>query len=610
MQGESVQFNCSEFKLHRATQSDIKIAMNLRSSNKILVQAAIILFFFWVVALILLTRPLLNSPQSDLSDDVLQRLSRAVNELESLKVRNQELQWILTNFSHEAQSGKIKEDVVERLRSTLENKIRVPISFGGLEKKLIDGPSKEYEVRRREIYRGVQEVWYFVQQEMEKLKKRGHDQSAPELANLIQEIVTSGKEHEIVLLNDLQELSSMEGHDSWRAAESRALSDLVQRRLHYLQNPVDCSKARKLVCNLNKSCGYGCQIHHAAYCFIMAYATKRTLILNSKKWRYHRGGWEKVFLPLSDTCTDPSGLDRSNWPGTNDTQVIELPIVDMLSPRPAFLPLAIPRDLSDRMIRLHGDPQVWWIGQFMKYLLRYQPETQKMLDQAKEKMNFKMPVVGVHVRRTDKVGTEAAFHSIDEYMLFVADFFNKLEMKDKVAVRRVYLASDDPSVIPEAKKKYPDYEFLGDVSIAKGAAVATRYTDSSLRGILIDIHMLAHSDHLVCTFSSQVCRLAYEIMQTLHPDASSKFKSLDDIYYYGGQGPHQQIAIYSHKAHRTGEISMEIGDVLGIAGNHWDGYSKGINERTKQSGLYPSFKAVDKYNIVDFPVYSEVAVAA
>lgn len=64
-----------------------------------------------------------------------------------------------------------------------------------------------------------------------------------------------------------------------------------------------------------QSCGYGCQIHHTAYCFIVAYATKRTMILNSKKWRYHRGGWEKIFMPLSETCTDPSGSDRSNWPG-------------------------------------------------------------------------------------------------------------------------------------------------------------------------------------------------------------------------------------------------------------------------------------------------------
>lgn len=159
-------------------------------------KAAIILFFFWVIALILLAKPLLSNQPSEVSNDVLQRLSKAVSELESLKVRNQELQWILTNFSHEAQSGKIKKDIFERLRSTLEGKIGIPISFGGLEKK-IDGPSKDYEVRRRAIYRGIQEIWYFVQQELEKLKKKGHDQSASELATLIQEILNSGKEHEV-----------------------------------------------------------------------------------------------------------------------------------------------------------------------------------------------------------------------------------------------------------------------------------------------------------------------------------------------------------------------------------------------------------------------------
>jgi len=51
------------------------------------------------------------------------------------------------------------------------------------------------------------------------------------------------------------------------------------------------------------------------------------------------------------------------------------------------------------------------------------------------------------------VGTEAAFHSIEEYMLYVADYFDKLELKRKVDVRRVYLASDDPSVLPEARTK-------------------------------------------------------------------------------------------------------------------------------------------------------------
>jgi len=54
------------------------------------------------------------------------------------------------------------------------------------------------------------------------------------------------------LLGDLDELKKIDGYDSWRVHESKALSDLVQRRLEYLQNPEDCSKARKLVCRLNK----------------------------------------------------------------------------------------------------------------------------------------------------------------------------------------------------------------------------------------------------------------------------------------------------------------------------------------------------------------------
>ena len=62
--------------------------------------------------------------------------------------------------------------------------------------------------------------------------------------------------------------------------------------------------------------------------------------------------------------------------------------------------------------------------------------------------------ISVHVRRTDKVGTEADYYSIDEYMVHVAEFFNRIEMTEKVSLRRVvYLSSDDPSVFREAKTK-------------------------------------------------------------------------------------------------------------------------------------------------------------
>lgn len=367
-------------------------------------------------------------------------------------------------------------------------------------------PSSNYEQLRRRISTNIREFWNFARTETKKL-----DNAAPVLQLLA--------EHKNSLLNDLDELKGNDGYDQWRAAEIGALSDIVQKRLHYIQHPQDCNSARKLVCRLNKGCGYGCQIHHVVYCFIMAYATERTLILKSDSWRYNRAGWEQVFRPLSDTCKSADGGTHGNWPASDDVQVVTCPIIDSLNPRPAFLPLAIPADLAPRLMRAHGDPAAWWIGQFIKYLLRFQPPTQAMIDRGIEKLNFRGPIVGVHIRRTDKVGTEAAFHAVDEYMVGVKDYYDQLAMRSDGGglaageKRRVFIASDDPQVIPEARKKYPDYEIIGDPSVAKSAAVSTRYSDSSLNGIILDTHLLARCDYLVCTFSSQVANDRLVVMK-------------------------------------------------------------------------------------------------
>lgn len=156
-------------------------------------------------------------------------------------------------------------------------------------------------------------------------------------------------------------------------------------------------------------------------------------------------------------------------------------------------------------------------------------------------------------------------------MKYVDEYYDQLEMEKSVTKRRVFIASDDYKVIEEAKQKYKNYEVIGDPSVAKVAAVSTRYTDSSLNGIILDIHLLSLSDYLVCTFSSQVCRVAYEIMQTMYPDASDRFKSLDDIYYYGGQNSHNREAVLPHKAKKPDQITLREGDLIGIAGDHWSG---------------------------------------
>lgn len=77
-----------------------------------------------------------------------------------------------------------------------------------------------------------------------------------------------------------------------------------------------------------------------------------------------------------------------------DVQVIELPIVDSLHPRPPYLPLAIPEDLADRLQRLHGDPPVWWVSQFVKYLIRPQAWLLNEMQEATTKLGFKHPIIG------------------------------------------------------------------------------------------------------------------------------------------------------------------------------------------------------------------------
>ena len=134
---------------------------------------------------------------------------------------------------------------------------------------------------------------------------------------------------------------------------------------------------------------------------------------------------------------------------------------------------------TNRIARLHGAAMVWWVSQFLLYLLRPQPSLQQVLNKTVENQNFQHPIVGVQIRRTDKIGTEAAFHPVEEYMKYVEEFYVQYELTHKVEVRRVYVASDDPMVLGECRQKFPKYEFLGNRSVAQSAATSSRYSVSS-----------------------------------------------------------------------------------------------------------------------------------
>ena len=289
---------------------------------------------------------------------------------------------------------------------------------------------------------------------------------------------------------------------------------------------------------------------------------------------------------------------------------------------------------------------MWWVAQFLKYMLRPQPHLEAMLQSTVTNFKLEHPIVGVHIRRTDKVGTEAAFHAVEEYMTHVLEWFRKQQLTNPEVKARVYVASDEPRVLGECRKKYPDVEFLGDQDVAKSAAVSSRWVI-----ILLPIRK--------CFILNAVIQVFGQFLERSHPRHPPAVPDrLPGVHL---QQPGVQDRVRDHAAEPRGrqqplqvsgrhlvlrrpgrapagghlqphslaprrgdgvdsiklrllipistsvvpQIELKVGDVVGVAGNHWDGTNKGRNHRTNKVGLYPEYKTRERLRVVSFPTYDK-----
>ncbi|XP_025202573.1 alpha-(1,6)-fucosyltransferase-like [Melanaphis sacchari] len=484
--------------------------------------------------------------------------------------------------------------------------------------KQLNRPSENYERLRRRIYSNTKEFWNYISFELRSLMIS--------MKNKVPFIIYMEKtinRYYRSLLNDIAKLAVVDGYSQWRRKEYIYLSTLVNKRIKILQNPQDCSKVKKLACNLISdclSCGYSCRLHHLVNCMVVAYATKRTLILNNPhNWGFTSGGFTALFFPLSNTCTSLSKNETVlSWPGNDSIQVVNLSLPIIASgdlnrkwkPQPTpFNPLVLPEDLSQRLNALHGDPAVWWIGQFVNYLTRPKMSTIDVFEYYEDFFKFAGPVVGVHITRTKKI---KSFHKLEEYMYHVEEYYKLQELNNIIInSKTIYLATDDPTLFKEVYFRYTEYKILGDADLSKTESVKSRELDNSIINININIHFLSRYDYLVCTFSSHICRLAYEKMNgPKFEDVSAQFTSLDDLYYFSNQVRRLNIAVLPHKANKPKEMDLQVGDEIEFAENLWNGYSKGTNFRTNKSLLYPTFKVTRKIEVMSFASYPDMKIDA
>jgi glycoprotein 6-alpha-L-fucosyltransferase len=222
--------------------------------------------------------------------------------------------------------------------------------------------------------------------------------------------------------------------------------------------------------------------------------------------------------------------------------------------------VAFPSDLLEPF-RSHGDPFAWWVGQFVKYVTRPNDALIHAIERRRNLIGFQSPVVGMHVRRTDKLKVEAKYYSVEEYMNQIEEYFRKRESVQAVYKRRVFVATDDLSVLPYAKQRYPNYEFVVDPI---NTAARRRYSKSALLNVIVDIHLLSRCDFVVATFSSNIGRTVYELKQALHRNASSSVVSLDRKYFFDRQIIYRKgTVIMTHVPPPEGtQIELALGDVI------------------------------------------------
>ena len=182
----------------------------------------------------------------------------------------------------------------------------------------------------------------------------------------------------------------------------------------------------------------------------------------------------------------------------------------------------------------------------------------------------------------------------DTYLLKYPDRANRTQ-------RAVFVASDDVETFEQLKKSYPNYKYFYNDTFTKVAGnFGERYSQHGFESIIFDIYFLSKANYLVCTFSSNICRLAYELLVARVPDTYKQAKSLD-LHYYN----YFEMKLYQRTLLKNVDpiLSFERGQLLekyvysgyNFDGYHWNGFSSGRLSGTKRAGDYPSYKAKDVY---------------
>ncbi|XP_078495825.1 alpha-(1,6)-fucosyltransferase-like [Ciona intestinalis] len=367
----------------------------------------------------------------------------------------------------------------------------------------------------------------------------------------------------------------------------------------------NCAYRKILFCDLKEKCGLGCTLHHYAICLFIAIGTYRTMVWDLRQVPGYPGLGNAI-LNLSPCQNTIDVIDAKRgapeWKASTPTDLRIVKITKGLNTikYTRFAPYTIPNQFLPRIKLIHAEPDLWWMGHVMSYLVRPTQRMKQEIEKTKTEIHFQHPVVGIHVRRTDKI-QEIGYQPVDAYMEYVKSWYNKHIMRNGMW-----------------SEGYPDYTFIHLHSPNERSA-----TDVTFE-LVKDVFLLRDCDYIVVTFSSNIGRLVHELRQTSERDETFEVANLDQSFHANGMWPLHHEAVFAHQPQEpcelpkdmdwraqteyTGicEMTMLEGDLLlnmpvltrGV-------FLGGKNLRSGKIGMYPAYKVVTVLEGAPYPIMNE-----
>lgn len=196
---------------------------------------------------------------------------------------------------------------------------------------------------------------------------------------------------------------------------------------------------------------------------------------------------------------------------------------------------------------------LWWRSHILSFLMNPNTVLQRRVRHVKNLIGYTHPIIGLHIRHGDAC-THASLSNYRPGCKSVADYFAEVvKMGEKYDVSKVFLATDDDSVLQYIRAVYRDWdvvhlnldrsEFHSNWFIEYRMKASLDAADSNLIDLelvadstVLDLMLLSESDYFVGGFSSHFSRLVLEL-SVANKGYVPPYVSLDLSYGMPGQTP-------------------------------------------------------------------------